>query len=88
MQRINQNLKRKKKKLILLLLDERMTAHWVKRSRFFSKGKFTDTNYNVVDHESNPSHYQLSANIIVIPRRITSYKALQHWLTNLLHHLI
>jgi hypothetical protein len=44
--------------------------------------------YNVVDHESNPSHYQLSTDIIVIYRRITSYKALQHWLTHLLHRLI
>jgi hypothetical protein len=50
----------------------------VKRSRFSSKGKFTYTIYNVVDHESNPSHYQLSADIIVIHHRITSYKALQH----------
>jgi hypothetical protein len=47
----------------------------LKRSQFFSKGKSTDTTYNVVDHESNPSHYQLSANIIVIHRRIISYKA-------------
>jgi hypothetical protein len=59
----------------------------VKRSRFSSKGKSTDTIYNIVDHESNPSHYQLSADIIVIHRRITSYKALQHWLTHLLHWL-
>jgi hypothetical protein len=44
----------------------------VKRSRFSSKGKSTDTIYNVVDHESNLSHYQLSADIIVIHRRITS----------------
>jgi hypothetical protein len=57
----------------------------MKRPRFSSKGKSTDTIYNVVDHESNPSHYQLSADIIVIHRRITSYKALQHWLTHLLH---
>jgi hypothetical protein len=51
---------------------------WVKQSRFSSKGKSTDTIYNVVDHESNPSHYQLSADIIVIHHRITSYKALHH----------
>jgi hypothetical protein len=60
----------------------------VKRSRFSSKGKSTDTIYNVVDHESNPSHYQLSADVIVKHRRITSYKALQHWLTHILHRLI
>jgi hypothetical protein len=30
----------------------------LKRSRFSSKGKSTDTIYNVVDHENNPSHYQ------------------------------
>jgi hypothetical protein len=60
----------------------------LKRSRFSSKGKSTDTIYNAVDHESNPSHYQLSADIIVIHRRFTSYKALQHWLTHLLHRLI
>jgi hypothetical protein len=47
----------------------------LKRSRFSSKGKSTYTTYNAVDHESNPSHYQLSADIIVIHRRITSYKA-------------
>jgi hypothetical protein len=57
----------------------------VKRSRFSSKERSTNTIYNVVDHGSNPSHYQLSADIIVIHRRITSYKALQHWLTRLLH---
>jgi hypothetical protein len=39
-------------------------------------------------HESNPSYYQLSADITVIHRRITSYKTLQHWLTHLLHRLI
>jgi len=44
----------------------------MKRSRFSSKGKSTDTIYNVVDHESNPSHYQLSADIIVIHRRFKS----------------
>jgi hypothetical protein len=60
----------------------------LKRSRFSSKGKSTDTIYNVVDHESNSSHYQLSADIIVIHHRITSYKALQHWLPHLLHRLI
>jgi hypothetical protein len=42
----------------------------VKRSRFFSKGKSTYMIYNVVDHESNPSHYQLSPDIIVIHRRL------------------
>jgi hypothetical protein len=54
----------------------------------FLKRKSTDTIYNVVDHKSNPSYYQLSADIIVIHPRITSYKALQHWLTHLLHRLI
>jgi hypothetical protein len=60
----------------------------LKWSRFSSKGKSTDMIYNVVDHESNPSHYQLSADIIVIQHRITSYKALQHWLTHLLHCIL
>jgi hypothetical protein len=55
---------------------------------FPRREKSTDTIYNVVDHESNPSHYQLSADFIVIHHRITSYKALQHWLTHLLHRLI
>jgi hypothetical protein len=66
----------------------RYSKDHVKRSRFSSKGKSTDTIYNVVDHESNPSHYQLLADIIVIHNRITSYKALQHWLTHLLYRLI
>jgi hypothetical protein len=60
----------------------------VKRYQFSLKGKSSDTIYNAVDHESNPSHYQLSAGIMVIHRRFTSYKALQHWLTHLLHRLI
>jgi hypothetical protein len=60
----------------------------VKRPRFSSKEKSTDMIYNAVDHESNPSHYQLSANIIVIHRSFTSYKALQHWLTPLLHYIL
>jgi hypothetical protein len=53
---------------------------------FSSKGKCTDTNYNVIAHERNPSHYQLLDDIIVIHRRITSYKVLQHLLTHVLHH--
>jgi hypothetical protein len=43
---------------------------WMKRSRFSSKGKSIDANYNVTVHESNPSHYQLSADIIVIHCKI------------------
>jgi hypothetical protein len=53
---------------------------------FSSKGKSIDMNYNVIAHEGNPSHYQLLDDIIVIHRRITSYKVLQHLLTHLLHH--
>jgi hypothetical protein len=60
----------------------------MKRSQFFSKGKSTDTNYNVIVLESNPSHYQLSDDITVIHHRITSYKVLQHWLTHLLHRIL
>jgi hypothetical protein len=66
----------------------KLRRRWLKRSRFSSKGKSTDTIYNVVDHGSNPSHYQLSADIIVIHRINTSYKALQHWLTHLLHCIL
>jgi hypothetical protein len=66
----------------------RQPRAFVKRSRFSSKGKSTDTIYNVVDHESNPSHYQLSGDILVIHRRNTSYKTLQHWLTHLLHCIL
>jgi hypothetical protein len=57
----------------------------LKRSRFSSKGKSTDMNYNVIVYEGKPSHYQLLDYIIVIHRRITSYKVLQHLLTHLLH---
>jgi hypothetical protein len=42
-------------------------------------------NYNVIAHERNPLHYQLSDDIIVIHRRIISYKVYQHSLTHLLH---
>jgi hypothetical protein len=60
----------------------------LERPRFSSKGKSTDTIYNAVDHKSNSSHYQLSADIIDIHRRFTSYKSLQHWLTHLLHCIL
>jgi hypothetical protein len=49
----------------------------------FYEGKSTNSNYNMIVHESNPSHYQLSADIIVIHRRFISYKTLKHWLTHL-----
>jgi hypothetical protein len=67
---------------------EKIGVSLVKLSRFSMKGKSTASNYNVIVHESNPSHYQLSADIIVIHHRVTSYKTLQHWLIHILHRLI
>jgi hypothetical protein len=42
----------------------------------FHEGKSTDTNYNVIVHESKPSHYRLTADIIVIHCKVTSLQGI------------